>query len=589
MSQLQITTIGQTKIAQAITTGEDINLTSFVYGSGDGSSLTESSTALGTLEYTGTISDTQTTSDTITLSGSIPATEGGYTVREFGIIDDDGDLIAYANFPDTYKPASNEETKSTLSVTAELQVDNNGTGVTVVVDANGQYLHRINGGDVENRVTATGNENEDITEDGNEHVVLTRANAAQVVDPHINRVDPSKTTFGINGGLLPINQQTSGYTAGTGSTNFYANPLEFNQSHPCVQIKIPINENKHFSKHNIKMFWYTTGAGDGREATHFIDLDLIINYRDSTQLTNTYKVDVKNSTTEFADNNNNNKDNPFFVTESADNNHKYYYIHYQMQDAYMQSHGAYLIRGYEFECYKLFMHEGSSATYDVVQEQRGVTFSEADGINVIYPYVKNGSTTEFFQDHIDGGNSLGITQIYDANGNTYADADAYFADNAPYQVKLFSDRVTDKIQEHLPIGFQSLWPALTPPDNWLVRDGSLLLIADYPELFAVIGNTFGGDGVIDFALPIANDGSFERPLDLVGVYNTGRALGSLELSQNLAHTHTVLTNKGTSQQNEGGDAGGGYQGALTQTTSSNGGSESRPTNRASGIAIIKYA
>jgi len=33
------------------------------------------------------------------------------------------------------------------------------------------------------------------------------------------------------------------------------------------------------------------------------------------------------------------------------------------------------------------------------------------------------------------------------------------------------------------------------------------------------------------------------------------------------HNHTTLTNKGTSQQNEGGDAGGGYQGPLTVTSS----------------------
>lgn len=32
------------------------------------------------------------------------------------------------------------------------------------------------------------------------------------------------------------------------------------------------------------------------------------------------------------------------------------------------------------------------------------------------------------------------------------------------------------------------------------------------------------------------------------------------------HNHVTLTNKGTSQQNEGGDAGGGYQGPLNQTS-----------------------
>lgn len=44
----------------------------------------------------------------------------------------------------------------------------------------------------------------------------------------------------------------------------------------------------------------------------------------------------------------------------------------------------------------------------------------------------------------------------------------------------------------------------TPPPGALVRDGSVLLIADFPELFAAIGNIWtGGDGITTFALPDA--------------------------------------------------------------------------------------
>ena len=39
------------------------------------------------------------------------------------------------------------------------------------------------------------------------------------------------------------------------------------------------------------------------------------------------------------------------------------------------------------------------------------------------------------------------------------------------------------------------------PGGWSVADGSLLSIADNAELFAVIGTTYGGDGVTTFALP----------------------------------------------------------------------------------------
>ncbi|MBX3653195.1 MAG: tail fiber protein [Ramlibacter sp.] len=41
----------------------------------------------------------------------------------------------------------------------------------------------------------------------------------------------------------------------------------------------------------------------------------------------------------------------------------------------------------------------------------------------------------------------------------------------------------------------------TAPDGWALCDGQLLLVADQPELFAAIGNVYGGDGVTDFRLP----------------------------------------------------------------------------------------
>lgn len=39
------------------------------------------------------------------------------------------------------------------------------------------------------------------------------------------------------------------------------------------------------------------------------------------------------------------------------------------------------------------------------------------------------------------------------------------------------------------------------PDGWLACDGSLLPISQYDVLFALIGTTYGGDGVNSFALP----------------------------------------------------------------------------------------
>ncbi|MBS1829467.1 MAG: tail fiber protein [Acidobacteria bacterium] len=40
-----------------------------------------------------------------------------------------------------------------------------------------------------------------------------------------------------------------------------------------------------------------------------------------------------------------------------------------------------------------------------------------------------------------------------------------------------------------------------PPPDWAVCDGSVLPIDGYDELFSLIGKTYGGDGVTNFALP----------------------------------------------------------------------------------------
>ena len=39
------------------------------------------------------------------------------------------------------------------------------------------------------------------------------------------------------------------------------------------------------------------------------------------------------------------------------------------------------------------------------------------------------------------------------------------------------------------------------PVGWLPCDGRLLQIRDNPALYSIIGNTYGGDGRTNFALP----------------------------------------------------------------------------------------
>ena len=51
------------------------------------------------------------------------------------------------------------------------------------------------------------------------------------------------------------------------------------------------------------------------------------------------------------------------------------------------------------------------------------------------------------------------------------------------------------------IGTIMLFAGNFAPRDWLFCDGSELLITSYEELFSIIGNTYGGDGVTTFKLP----------------------------------------------------------------------------------------
>ena len=58
-----------------------------------------------------------------------------------------------------------------------------------------------------------------------------------------------------------------------------------------------------------------------------------------------------------------------------------------------------------------------------------------------------------------------------------------------------------------PLGIVDMWAGAIAslPDNYALCNGATLLVADYPDLFAAIGDSHGGDGVTNFALPDLRD------------------------------------------------------------------------------------
>lgn len=51
------------------------------------------------------------------------------------------------------------------------------------------------------------------------------------------------------------------------------------------------------------------------------------------------------------------------------------------------------------------------------------------------------------------------------------------------------------------VGQIMLFAFAYPPEGWAVCNGQLLSIAEYDTLYSLIGTTYGGDGMVTFALP----------------------------------------------------------------------------------------
>lgn len=65
------------------------------------------------------------------------------------------------------------------------------------------------------------------------------------------------------------------------------------------------------------------------------------------------------------------------------------------------------------------------------------------------------------------------------------------------------DHTHDGITSPAIIPSLTIWPTLLveAPEGWALLNGDILPISDWPNLFAVFGTNFGGDGIIDFGVP----------------------------------------------------------------------------------------
>ncbi|UJR56215.1 phage tail protein [Dickeya zeae] len=133
-----LTQVGRAKLANAAASGKMLNITHMGIGDGGGNPTTPdpAQTALINEKRRAVLNALRVDPNNpnqIIAEQVIPENEGGFWLREIGLYDADGDLIAVANCPDTYKPQLQEGSGRVQTVRMILVVSN-ASAVTLKVD-----------------------------------------------------------------------------------------------------------------------------------------------------------------------------------------------------------------------------------------------------------------------------------------------------------------------------------------------------------------------------------------------------------------------------------------------------------------------
>ena len=133
-----VTNLGAAKIANAAALGTKLNITQMAVGDGGGTLPTPNASQTKLVNEVrraaiNTLSIDPANASQVIAEQVIPETEGGFWIREMGLFDADGTLIAVCNTPETYKPALQEGSGRTQTVRM-LIIVNSTDAITLKID-----------------------------------------------------------------------------------------------------------------------------------------------------------------------------------------------------------------------------------------------------------------------------------------------------------------------------------------------------------------------------------------------------------------------------------------------------------------------
>lgn len=124
-----LTSTGKAKLANSAVLGSKVNFKTLKVGDGKGAYYepSENQTSLVNQVWSGNISSISVDENNpnwIVIETLIPATIGGFFIREAGIFDEDDELIAISKLSETYKPVVSEGSIKDLCIKIILEVSN---------------------------------------------------------------------------------------------------------------------------------------------------------------------------------------------------------------------------------------------------------------------------------------------------------------------------------------------------------------------------------------------------------------------------------------------------------------------------------
>lgn len=123
------TDVGHAKLANAQASGTTVAITDMAVGDGGGAAYdpTADQTELLNQVYTKALNDKYVHADNpawVVFEAVIPEDVGGWYIREVGLFDADGDMVAIGKYPETYKPQLEAGAGKDLYIRMIMQVSN---------------------------------------------------------------------------------------------------------------------------------------------------------------------------------------------------------------------------------------------------------------------------------------------------------------------------------------------------------------------------------------------------------------------------------------------------------------------------------